>query len=76
MGISLESFEVEITGIFLALKARKKTKMQGECSQKKEAKTGSKGCRELKSLLNSWNHEKKSALSGSASGEQDSVVHQ
>ena len=76
LGTSLIGFEAEITRIFLALEARKKTKVQGECSQKKEAKTSSKGRRELNSLLNSWNLEEKSALSGSASEEQDSVVHQ
>ena len=76
MGTSLGGFEAEITGIFLALEARKKTKLQGECSQKKEAKTGPKVCRELKSLLSSWNLEKGSTMSRSASRERDLVVHQ
>ena len=37
MGTSLEGFEAKITGIFLALEARKKAKMQVECSNKKES---------------------------------------
>ena len=32
VGTFVEGFEVEITGIFLALEARKKAKMQVECS--------------------------------------------
>ena len=32
MGTFVEGFEAEITGIFLALEARKKAKMQVECS--------------------------------------------
>ena len=43
VGTSLEGFEEEITRIFLALEARKKAKMQVECSQKRELKTSSKG---------------------------------
>ena len=76
VGTSLEGFEVEITGIFLALEARKKAKMQVECSQKRELKSSSKGRRELNSLLNSWNFENNSDLVGNASGERDSVVPQ
>ena len=76
VGTSLEGFEAEITGIFLALEARKKAKMQIECSQKREPKTSYKGRRELKSLLNSWNFETNSDLVGDASGERDSVVPQ
>ena len=76
MGTSLEGFEVEINGIFLAQEARKKAKMQGECSQKRELKTGPKGHWELKSLLNSWNFENNSILLENANGEQDSVMPQ
>ena len=76
VGTSLEGFEAEIIGIFLALEAKKKAKMQGECPQKRELKTGSKGHRELKSLLNSWNFENNSVLLGNASGERNSVVPQ
>ena len=32
MGTFVEGFEAEIFGIFLALEARKKAKMQAECS--------------------------------------------
>ena len=76
VGNSLEGFEAEITRIFLALEAMKKAKMQRECSQKRELKTSSKGHRELKSLLNSWNFENNYVLLGNASGERDSVVPQ
>ena len=76
VGTSLEGFEAEITGIFLALEARKKAKMQEECSQKRELKTSSKGRRELNSLLNSWNFENNCVLVGNASGERDSMVSQ
>jgi len=63
VGTSLEGFEAEITGLFLALKAKKKSVMQGEGSRKKGNKLGTKGSKELKSLLSSWNFEKDSALS-------------
>ena len=77
VGTSLEGFKAEITGIFLALEARKKAKMmQVECSHKRELKTSSKGRRELNSLLNSWNFENNFDLVSNASGEQDSVVPQ
>ena len=72
----MECFEAEITGIFLALEARKKAKVQVECSQKREPKTSSKGSWELKILLNSWNFENNSDLVGDDSGEWDSVVPQ
>ena len=72
----MEGFEAEITGIFLALEARKKAKVQVECSQKREPKTSSKGSWELKILLNSWNFENNSDLVGNASEERDSVVPQ
>ena len=74
VGTSLEGFEAEITRIFLALEARKKAKMQRECSQKRELKTSSKGRREWNSLLNSWNFENNFDLVGNASGERDSTV--
>uniref|UniRef100_A0A7N2MBU8 Uncharacterized protein n=1 Tax=Quercus lobata TaxID=97700 RepID=A0A7N2MBU8_QUELO len=51
LGTSLEGFKAEITGIFLALEARKKAKMQVECSQQRELKTSSKGRWKLNSLL-------------------------
>ena len=66
----------KLLGFFLALEARKKAKMQEECSQKRELKTSSKGRRELNSLLNSWNFENNSVLVGNASGEWDSMVSQ
>ena len=58
------------------MEARKKAKMQVECSQKRELKSSSKGRRELNSLLNSWNFENNSDLVGNASGERDSVEPQ
>ena len=72
----MEGFEAEITRIFLALEARKKAKVQVECSQKREPKTSSKGSWELKILLNSWNFENNSDLVGDDSGEWDYVVPQ
>ena len=43
VGTSMEGFKSEIIGIFLALEARKKAKMQVECFQKRELKASSKG---------------------------------
>ena len=40
---SLEGFEAEITGLFLSLKAKKKSVVQGESSQRKGNKLGTKG---------------------------------
>ena len=76
LGTSLEGFKAEITGIFLALEAKKKAKMQVECSQQRELKTSSKGRWKLNSLLNSWNFENNYDLVGNANGEQDSVASQ
>ena len=75
VGTSLEGFEVEITGLFLALEAKKKSVVQGESSWKKGNKLGTKGSRELKSLLSSWNFDKDSA-SSSVVRDQDLVVPQ
>ena len=75
MGTSLEGFEVEITRLFLALKAKKKSVVQGESSQRKGNKLGTKGSRELKSLPSSWNFEKDSA-SSNVVRDQDLVVPQ
>ena len=74
VGTSLEGFEVEITGLFLALEAKKKSVVKGESSQKKGNKLGTKGSRELKSLLSSWNLRR--TASSSAVRDRDLVVPQ
>ena len=71
---SLEGFEAE-TRLFLALKAKKKSVVQGESSRKKGNKLGTKGSRELKCLLSSWNFERDSA-SSSVVRDWDLVVPQ
>ena len=75
MGTSLEGFEAEITRLFLALEAKKKSVVQGESSRKKGNKLGTKGSRELKCLLSSWNFERDSA-SSSVVRDWDLVVPQ
>ena len=75
VGTSLEGFEMEITRLFLALEAKKKSVVQGESSRKKGNKLGTKGSRELKCLLSSWNFERDSA-SSSVVRDWDLVVPQ
>ena len=76
MGTSLEGFEEQITGLFLALKARKKDKQRHEVdNQKKVIKSREKGHRELKNLMTSLNVEYRSAKR-SISSERAVVVHQ
>ena len=76
MGTSLEGFEAEITGLFLALEAKKKSVVQGKSSRKKGNKLGVKGSRELKSLLSFWNFEKDFTISSSVVRDRDLVVPQ
>ena len=76
VGTSLEGFKAEITGLFLALEAKKKSVVQGKSSRKKGNKLGVKGSRELKSLLSSWNFEKDSTISSSVVRDRDLAVPQ
>ena len=77
VGTSLEGFEEQITGLFLALEARKKDKQRHEVeNQKKVVKSGQKGHRELKNLMTSLNVEYGSAKRRSISSERAVVVHQ
>ena len=58
MGTSLEGFEEQITGLLLAIEARKKNKkLKVVDDQMKHGKSGQKGQRELKNLLTSMNVE-------------------
>ena len=77
MGTSLEGFEEQITGLLLALEARKKDKKRHEVdSQKKVVKSGQKGHRELKNLMTSLNVEYGSAKRRSISSERAVVLYQ
>ncbi|XP_065630572.1 uncharacterized protein LOC136067974 [Quercus suber] len=64
IGTSLEGFEEQITGLLLALEERRKKRMLEVASQRKMAKAGHKGHRELKNLLNSWGEENEAERSG------------
>ena len=58
VGTSLEGFEEKITGLLLAIEARKKNKkLQAVDDQMKHNKSRQKGQRELKNLLTSLNVE-------------------
>ena len=58
VGTSLEGFEEQITGLLLAIEARKKNKkLQTVDDQMKHSKSGQKGQRDLKNLLTSLNVE-------------------
>ena len=77
VGTSLEGFEEQITGLLLALEARKKSKkLKTVDDQIKHGKLGQKGQRELKNLLTSVNVEVGSTKSRNVSKEQAMVVHQ
>ena len=77
MGISLEGFEEQITGLLLAIEARKKNKnLHAVDDQMKQGKSGQKGQRELKILLTSLNVEAGSTKSRTVSKERAVVVHQ
>ena len=77
VGTSLEGFEEQISGLLLALEARKKDKKRHEVdSQKKVVKSGQKGHRELKNLMTSLNVEYGSAKRRSISSERAVVLYQ
>ena len=76
VGTSLEGFEEQVTGLLLALEARRKKRMLDVASQRKMVKAGHKGHRELKNLLSSWGEEKESERSRSVVRDRDVVVHQ
>ena len=77
VGTSLEGFEEQITGLLLAIEARKKNKkLQAVDDQMKHNKSRQKGQRELKNLLTSLNVEVGSTKSRNVSKEQAVVVHQ
>ena len=77
VGTSLEGFEEQITGLLLAIEARKKDKQKlvvGD--QTKLVKSGQKGQRELKNLLSSLNVEYDPNKARSASTERAVVPYQ
>ena len=76
VGTSLEGFEEQVTGLLLALEARRKKRMLDVASQRKLVKAGHKGHRELKNLLSSWGEENESERSRSAFRDRAVVVHQ
>ena len=76
MGTSLEDFEEQITGLLLAIDAKKKDKQKLVGEQKKLVKSGQKGQRELKNLLSSLNVEYDSNKARSASSERAVVPYQ
>ena len=77
VGTSLEGFEEQITGLLLAIEARKKDKQKHVVGdQTKLVKSGQKGQRELKNLLSSLNVEYDSNKARSASSERAVVPYQ
>ena len=77
VGTSLEGFEEQITGLLLAIEARKKNKkLQAIDDQMKHSKSRQKGQRELKNLLTSLNVEVGSTKSRNVSKEWAVVVYQ
>ena len=77
VGTFLEGFEEQITGLLLALEARKKSKkLKAVDDQMKHGKSRQKGQRELKNLLTSMNVEVGSTKSRNVSKERAVVVHQ
>ena len=77
MGTSLEGFKEQITGLLLAIKARKKNKkLYTIDDQMKQGKSRQKGQQELKNLLTSMNVEYGSTKLRSARKEQAVMVHQ
>ena len=76
VGTSLEDFEEQITGLLLAIDAKKKDKQKLVGEQKKLVKSGQKGQRELKNLLSSLNVEYDSNKARSASSERAVVPYQ
>ena len=73
---SLEGFKEQITGLLLALEARRKKRMLDVASKRKMGKVAHKGHRELKSLLSSWGDENESERNKSAGRDRAIVVHQ
>ena len=77
MGTSLEGFEEQITGLILAIKAKKKDKQKRVVGdQMKLVKSGQKGQQELKNLLSSLNVEYDPNKTRSASSERAVVPYQ
>ena len=77
VGTSLEGFEEQITGLLLAIEARKKDKQKHVVADKmKLVKSGQKGQRELKNLLSSLNVEYGSNKLRSESMERAVVPYQ
>ena len=77
VGTFLEGFEEQITGLLLAIEARKKNKkLHAVDYQMKQGKSGQKGQRELKNLLTSLNVKAGSTKSRTVSKERAVVVHQ
>ena len=76
VGTSLEDFEEQITGLLLAIDAKKKDKQKLVGEQKKLVKLGQKGQRELKNLLSSLNVEYDSNKARSASSERAVMPYQ
>ena len=77
VGTSLEGFEKQITGLLLAIEARKKNKkLQAVDDQMKHNKSRQKGQRELKNLLTSLNVEVGSTKSRNVRKEWAVVVYQ
>ena len=79
VGTSLEGFEEQIMGLFLALEARKNKNKKQQImvgSPKKLIKSGQKGQWELKNLMSSFNVDYGSAKLRSVSSERAIVVRQ
>ena len=77
VGMSLESFEEQITGLLLAIKARKKDKQKLRVGdQMKLVKLGQKGQQELKNLLSSLNVEYDPKKARNASSKRAVVPYQ
>ena len=76
MVTSLEGFKEQITGLLLAIEAKKKKEQHVIGDQTKLVKLGQKGQRELKNLLLSLNVEYGSKKLRSASMEWAVVSHQ
>ena len=75
VGTSLEGFEEQITGLLLAIEAKKNNKkLKAADDQMKHGKSRQKGQRELKNLLTSMNVEVGSSKSRNASKERAVVV--
>ena len=77
VGTSLEGFEEQITGLLLAIEAKKKDKKKREeGDQTKLVKSGQKGQRELKNLLTSLKVEYDPNKARSVSSERALVSYQ